>query len=96
MNLADIIKHHTKIGFVPYVNQMKLEMNFTTYFHAPTKKFQKLEILFLNNLYGINSSFRLFDTNNLFLCIIHDKSIMKIVAKFFHDILLFYDNQCIT
>ena len=53
---------------------------------------------FLNELYGINSSFRLFGTNNLFLYIlnIHDKSIMKIVAKYFHDILLLYDNQCIT
>ena len=49
---------------------MKLEMNFTTYCHAPTKKFQKLEIFFLNDLYGINSSFRLFDTNNLFLYIL--------------------------
>jgi hypothetical protein len=29
------------------------------------EKFQKLEILFLNNLYDINSSFRLLDTNNL-------------------------------
>ena len=54
--------------------------------------------IFLNELYGINSSFRLFGTNNLFLYIlnIHDKSIMKIIAKYFHDILLLYDNQCIT
>jgi hypothetical protein len=54
--------------------------------------------IFLNELYGINSSFRLFGKNNLFLYIlnIHDKSIMKIVAKYFHDILLLYDNQCIT
>jgi hypothetical protein len=62
------------------------------------QKISETRNIFLNYLYGINSSFRLFGTNNLFLYIlnIHDKSIMKIVAKYFHDILLLYDNQCIT
>ena len=53
------------------------------------KNFRNSKYFFkLNNLYGINSSLRLFDTNNLFLCIIniHDKSFMKIIAKYFHDI----------
>jgi hypothetical protein len=61
------------------------------------QKISETRNIFLNDLYGINSSFHLFDTNDLFLYIIniHDKSIMKIVEKYFHDILLLYDNQCI-
>ena len=84
------VPHDERKCTLCHKNEIGDEYHYIT--SCSNKKFVELRYTFMNDIYNVNTSFRLFDTKDFFIYIlnIHDKTI--VIAKYFHDILSIYDS----